>query len=648
MADAPLIPAPPPSWKLCDIDAMLRAGDHAALDELLDAALAASLVDRVGEGAYDDAWPGDLHGCTDAGPEGLARLRAWQVACPGSAHAHLAEAHYWFHWAYVYRGGGWAGSVSAAGWACAAACGTRVALSVLRALDRAPSMWAAPALLMQSVAAFGEPPWLGELMQQGKRRPEVLRDQVQADEAGADVDTMLAQSGLPAHELLDLPTVRPLSLPPAVQGKRVLRGATYWTHATLHVHPTLFFALRPCIWFMQPRWGGSHEKVRAFVASPACAHLGDVERSRLLHELWRDEYQGNTLDGEDEAAHVEKAMAHTRRVAAEARWPYHRWETLRWLAVSHYMLDQHPEALACLREAESHHPIDDDYALNTAIHVALDVDPQGHWLGEAALRSAQTYQSVAALVLRGYCELHGKLGVPRHEAAGRAWLQAVHEREPGSPAWDKVARAFWRAEHMAEAFDVLVLGRDAGGERCAYTLGLFHEDGLHGHTDAAEAMRCYTEAAQAGSAEAAHRLAGLLHAQGGGAAGQAVHWMQRAHDLGHDEALPRLLMFLGDLDDRQLRPEQVSLVRDHAEAGHATAMAAWSRWLSDSTNKTLYDYGESVRWMLGALAMAPDDTYVRNVFEQCHQDGFLSRLLYRLHRRQVKPHQIPGADNLMV
>lgn len=162
------IPSVPSPWKICDVDALLRAGEHATLDRLFDEALAASFHDRAAEERYHGALPADLEGCTGAGAEGLARLRAWQAARPQSAHAWLCEAHYWFHWAYEYRGSGWAGSVTDLGWTCAHACATHAAVSAMRSLEREATLWNATALMMQSVSAFDEPDWLTELVRSGQ------------------------------------------------------------------------------------------------------------------------------------------------------------------------------------------------------------------------------------------------------------------------------------------------------------------------------------------------------------------------------------------------------------------------------------------------------------------------------------------------
>ncbi len=426
-----LIPPPPSPWKICDIDALLRAGDYDALDAQLDAALAASFDSRDAEERYHGALPADLSGCTEAGTEGLARLRAWQSARPQSAHAWLCEAHYWYHWAYEYRGGGWADSVTQLGWACAHACATRTAVAALRALALAPTMWSAPALLVQSVSAFGEPDWLEKLVQQRRWPVTELGDQWPWEEDTREaLLAMLARSGLRHDERIACPTEFPEALPSAMDGKKLRTGTAYWMRATLHIHPRLFFVLRQFVWFMQPRWGGSHDRVRAFIASDACAHLSEVEKDRLRHEIWRDEYLENEVDEDDEAEDVRRWMAETRQRADAALHPYHRWEALYWMAKGHYMRDDYPQAYALLQEAERHHPIDDNRAMVIAQYLALRLDPQGHWFGQAIARAAEAYECTAALVrpARLRARRGARRGLAGSGAPARAGLAGL---EPG-------------------------------------------------------------------------------------------------------------------------------------------------------------------------------------------------------------------------
>lgn len=661
MTTPPIPPAPSP-WKICDVDALLRAGEHATLDRLFDEALAASFHDRAAEERYHAALPADLQGCTGAGAEGLVRLRAWQAARPQSAHAWLCEAHYWFHWAYEYRGNGWAGSVTDLGWTCAHACATHAAVSAMRALEREPTLWNATALMMQSVSAFDEPEWLTELVRSGRGHEGPLAHDMPIEDMAAETRekllAMLARSGIQAHERIDCPSTAPPALPSPMQGKKMLSGKQYWMHATMQIHPRLFFFLRQCIWFMQPRWGGSHDRVRAFIASPACAHLDEVEKDRLRHEIWRDEYAENEIDGDDDPEDLRLWIAATRQRATEALHPYDRWETLYWISSAHYGRDAVPQALACLKEAEAHWPIDDDEAMARAVRFACEVEPHdASWLGQAIVRSAHAGKCTAAMILHGYCSLKGVLGFVPNATAGEAWLDAARRHAPGSLAWNKVAYALRWGGREADAFELATMGLAAGGNSCDYLLGLFHEEGVHVAPDLRKAIPYFRETAEAGGNMGAYKL-GYACYQLGQATDEpverarllreAVEAAGKAHDMGHTEGLESMLMFAGELEDIAARHDYIEFVREHAQQGNAIAMAAMSSLLADSSDKKFYDYRESVRWIMGAQAVAPDIDYVKNVTKNTHQDGFLASTLYKLTRRQIKAHEIPGADNAMV
>lgn len=659
MNPTPPVPSP---WKVCDVDALLRAGDYATLDRLFDQALAASLHDRAAEERYHDALPADMKGCTDAGADGLARLRAWQAVSPHSAHAWLCEAHYWYHWAYEYRGSGWSGTVTELGWACAHACGTHVAVCALRALEREPTLWSAPALLMQSVAAFEQPEWLSELVRSARAPAgELVHDlpfEGMPPDTREELLTMLARSGLRADERIACPQQLPSALPSPMQGKKLLGSTQYWMHATMQLHPRLFFFLRNCIWFMQPRWGGSHDRVRAFIASPACAHLDDIEKDRLRHEIWRDDYPDDKVDGDDDPEDVRKWIEATRQRAGEALFPSHRWEAFYWIASSHYRRDELPQALAALKEGESHWHINDDRAMAMAMRLSRQLEPDdASWLGQAIVRSANAWDCPAAMILHGYFSLHGLLGFVPDERAGTGWLDAVRTRAPGTLAWNQVAWALRHGGHEADAFALATMGHEAGGDSCDYLLGLFHEDGVHVAPDLKHAIAYYRMVAEAGGNMGAYKLgyacynAGVATREPAERARlllDAVEAAGKAHELGHTEGLESMLMFIGELEDTAARHRYLPVVREHAQRGDAIAMATMSALLGDSTDKKLYDYRESVRWLMGAQAVAPESDYVKNVTAVRHQDGFIASALYKLTRRQIKAHEIPGADNAMV
>ncbi|MBJ9915750.1 DUF4034 domain-containing protein [Burkholderia cenocepacia] len=659
-ASADLIPPATSRWFICDVDALLRAGEFAALDAQLDAALAASFDDRIAEGRYVDALPADVQSCLDAGAEGLARLRAWQAANPRSAHAWLCEAHYWHHWAYEYRGGGWAETVTEAGWIGAHACATLTLVAALRALALAPTMWSAPMVIFTSVSSFGEPEWLAQLVRE--RRWPVTELQLNAgadDEAThAELQQMFARSGLNPDVPVACPPAFPDALPGPVQGKKLRKEKWYWMEATLHVHPKLFFPMRTFIWYMQPRWGGSHDHIRAFVASDACAHLDAVEKDRLLHEIWRDDYAGNTLDANDDEDDARHAMTATLARAQAALHPYHRWETLHWLAYSHFKRSEYEQAYARLQEAERNEPIDDNRAMAMGLRLALGLDPQGDWLPRAIERASDARACTSAMILRGYAHRTGTFGFARDDARGDAWLEAARENEPGSLAWNQIATAFeYENRRPADALAICKLGYEAGGDSCGYLLGCFYKDGTHVEADPYRAAHYFRESMEAGGNMAAYRLGYTYHHIGQTSTdraervrmqAEAVEAARKAHEMGHTDGLECMLMFIGDIEDYPSRHRYVDELRRHAEAGHPAAMAALSFFLADINDKSLYDYRESVRWIMGAQAIAPDDEYVQNITRVSHEDGMLGKLRYKLQRKQIKAHEIPGADNAMV
>jgi len=657
---ADLIPPAKSRWFICDVDALLRAGEFAALDAQLDAALAASLTDRTAEALYVDALPADVQPCLDAGAEGLARLRAWQAANPRSAHAWLCEAHYWHHWAYEYRGGGWAETVTEAGWICAHACATLTIVAALRALVLAPTMWSAPKVIFTSVSSFGEPEWLTQLVRE-RRWPVTelhLNAGAEDDATHAELQRMLARSGLNPDVPVACPAEFPDALPGPVQGKKLRKEKWYWMEATLHIHPTQYFSMRTFIWYMQPRWGGSHDHVRAFVDSDACAHLDAVEKDRLRHEIWRDEYYGNTLDADDDEDDARRAMAATLARAKAALHPYHRWETLHWLAHSHFMRSEYEQAYARLQEAERNEPISDNHALAMGLRLMLDLDPQGTWLTGAIERASDARACTSALILRGYAHRTGTFGFAKDDARGAAWLEAARVNEPGSLAWNQLASAMRdEGRRPADAVALCELGYAAGGDSCDYLLGCFYDEGMHVTRDLYRAAHYYRESMTDDGNMAAYKL-GYAYFHIAGASKdeaermrmqvEAVEAARKAHEMGHSQGLETMLMFIADVDDLPSRHRYVDELRRHAEAGHPSAMAALSSILADSRDKSLYNYRESVRWIMGAQAIAPDDAYVRNITRLRHEDGMLGKLLYKLHRKQIKAHEVPGADNAMV
>ena len=653
------IPVPAPAPDPCDIGALLAAQRHDELEKALRQACDKSFESRDGEDFYTKRLSNFNRALEKENAPNLEQIRAWQAAVPESGHAHLIEAHHWYHWAYVYRSGGPASSVTHEGWICAKAANMNLCVAVLRALELDPRLWAAPAIMMQGIASFGEPEWLTGLLLTG-RSDVVSVGYALGDEDEAvqqELAAMLAQSGMAIDERLALPSLRPAALPAPVQGKKRSKGPHYWMEAALHIHPRLFFFLRLYIWFLQPRWGGSHDRIRAFVASPHCAHLDAVEKDRLLHEIWRDDHQHRYMDTSSDPEEAEQAIQASRQRAAQALHPYHRYEALAWLACSHNYMQLHKEALEFLKQAQAEHPLDNDIVMQIGEGRALTQEPASTWLAQAVCRSAEARHTVTAQILYGYFAMRGLQGFACDPAIGKAWLDAAFQADPQADHFHEVAAIYFDAGMLREAFDVFQAGHDRGSQRCANALADMYEAGQHVERDAQKAMHYYGEAMQQGDGQAALSLARMHEdmAQSTSVGEEITHHdaaaiaaVLRAHELAHDSALDASFKYIAKARSLHIRRKHLEWVKQHADAGHAIAMAALANILGTYEDTDLYNNRESIRWLMGAQAIAPDDDYVQDTEAFLCGKGWVSRWLYRLKRSRIGAHEIPGTDNAMV
>ena len=653
------LPIRVPEADPCDISGLLSAQRHDDLDKALNEAFDNTFVDREGETFYTDRLENFDRALHREGGPSLAQIRAWQAASPGSGHAHLLEAHYWFHWSYVYRGGGWASTVTNEGWVCAHAAIANMCVAALRALALDPRLWAAPVIMMHGVAAFGEPDWLTALVLTGRSRlTSVGYSLPEADEATRQQWTaMLARAGMAPDDRLQLPDQRPAALPAPVNGKKRSKSHHYWMEAALHIHPRLFLFLRQYIWFLQPRWGGSHDRIRSFVASAHCAHLDAVEKDRLLHEIWRDDHLNSFVDKATDPADAEQAIQATRRRAAEALHFYHRYETLAWLARSLNMLDRETEALECLKRAEAEYPIDDEIVMYCAQYLALKYEPESTWLAQAVCRSAEGGYTDSAQILYGYFALRGMQGFACDPAIGRAWLESGHRDAPKAMHFREIAQHFRMIGMFREAFDICQAGYDLGAPKSAQILGDMYEAGQHVEPDALKALQYYQEEMDKGDSYSA-LMVGWLHNELARSASNdeelahhergAITATLRAHEMDDNRALDKTFRYIAKATLIRIRHEHKDWVKRHADEGHPLAMAAWAGMLGTYEDKELYNQRESVRWLMGAQAIAPDDAYVQETEAFLRGTGWVSRFLYGLTRKRIRAHEIPGADNAMV
>ena len=670
------VPVPAPAPERCDISALLHAQRHDDLNKILREACEHSFETRAGEAFYTDRLDDFDRALRREGAPTLAHIKAWQAAAPSSGHACLIEAHYWHHWAHIYRGEAWS-VVTDEDRACANAALANQCLAVLRALALDPRLWAAPVVMMKSLAAFSEPSWLRESNRLSE--PEWLIGLLAAgtsdvtsarysyalpegDEAAHErLASGLARSGMALGDRLQVPADRPAVLPAFLPGKKGSEPHRYWMEVAFLIHPRLYIFLRQYVAFLRPSMDDHHAGVRRFLASERCAHLDAVETDRLMHEVWREEHQHCYANSQWEAKEAERALQAARRRAAEALHPYHRYEVLAWLARSLSLLDRETEALDCLKQAEAQHPIDDETVMQIGLLLALKHDAASTWLAQAVCRSAEGLHTVSAQILYGYFALRGLQGFTCDQAIGRAWMEAACRAGPREQHFRCVGVQFFEAEMMREAFELFQAGHDLGTAKCALELADMYEAGHHVEADAAKALRYYREAMEEGEGEdaaVAALNAAWLHTVMCESApsdevlaeheSAAIAAALRAHALQDDRALDRSFRYIANARTIRIRHEHMAWVERHAREGHAIAMAAWARMLGTPEDRKLYDLRESIRWLMGAQAVEPDDEYVQEVELALRGTGWMSKLSYHLTRRRIGAHEVPGTDSAMV
>ncbi|MBE9608295.1 DUF4034 domain-containing protein [Chitinilyticum piscinae] len=654
----PVYPEYTPPVSIADPLQLLRSGEYLELDRRLRAANAAALADRDAEARYTDWLYEECEPLLALGHEGLALLHAWQHALPESGHAWLLECWYWYHWAYEYRGSGWASSVTPLMWRAAHACSERMFVAGLRALERDPSLWMVPALILQGVSSFEESDWLRTLLHTGRQGEATLTLSAPDEaDARAELTDMLARSGIPIESRLLLPQQRPVALPEAYQGKKALRGKDYWLHATLSIHPRAFFILRRYVWFLQPRWGGSHERIAAFVASPQCAHLTDVERDRLLHEIWRDDFYEDFLQEDTDDDDAESWLAYTRERLDAALYSHHRQELCLWLMRSLTHRKRYDEAVAYARQAAELHPLEDEWAIEYAFWLTLrcDLDPQ--WIAGVIAASAHARKTVGACILYGHFASTGRYGVARDLAIGERWFAEVFARAPRHDMWRTLAQDLAQFERHEEVVQLCLMGDREHNPHCAVTLGYHYNNGLGVAADQDRACDYYRRAIEAGYAHAAYNLQLIYAERARQAAGPseraiwekgAIETMLRGIELNEPDLPAIYYGYMARLESAGLLDDYLPGLQRDADSGNPQAMVALAGIYGNKRNRRHHNYREGVRWLMGAEAIDPELPLLKEIDDEVFSYGWLASIRLGWTRSRIAPHELPGVDNRMV
>ncbi|MCP1107763.1 DUF4034 domain-containing protein [Serratia nevei] len=210
-------------------------------------------------------------------PDMLVQLQAWCASSPTSYHAHLLYGQAWESAVGKIRTSYCADYVEQAQWAGAQMARDHGLAAYLRAIALHPRPAMALHRMMRLGAYLGEPQWLLDLAQ-GK--DPCGHDALQAQwgpETWEGGLTLLKEYG---DSLVDIPAALPPDLPRRAAGE-LDDGKTYWLRLALMARPGDSDVLGDYLYFLYPRWGGSHAEMEAFIEGPICAGLSEHERDEL-------------------------------------------------------------------------------------------------------------------------------------------------------------------------------------------------------------------------------------------------------------------------------------------------------------------------------------------------------------------------------
>ncbi|WP_113626367.1 DUF4034 domain-containing protein [Pectobacterium peruviense] len=214
----------------------------------------------------------------------LSHLQAWVAARPESYHAHHLTGQYWENAAARIRTSNGGEYVEDDRWM-----GAELARDLgVAAYLRASALHQRPALtfsrLFRLTCYLGEPQWLGVLLQGGEPLTYTQRQ--------AQVEPELWEAGLQhlrnegAQALVELPVALPTPLP-AREEHEWEEPMHYWLRVTLATRPQDLSIRNECVYFLYPRWGGSHEIMTEFIDGPLCEALTEPERNSLrVTQCW--------------------------------------------------------------------------------------------------------------------------------------------------------------------------------------------------------------------------------------------------------------------------------------------------------------------------------------------------------------------------
>ncbi|WP_303636149.1 DUF4034 domain-containing protein [Stenotrophomonas tuberculopleuritidis] len=411
----------------------LQEQDYAALDALL--------------APHEQVWlegarrlPGirwrlrNLHEATLSLDERLQQAQRWVAAAPQSYYAHLSLGACWESAAGALRSADVAALVEDSQWLAAQLARDHAVHAYLQAIALSPR----PALALDGIkritSYLGEPDWLLALQagQAAESTVEALAGHY--PQAWPQALQLLSRFGMPLQALPD-------DLPPLLRGRSQEQfdaPLAYWMQRVLEQRPDDPSTLEDTLYYLYPRWGGSHEAMEDFIESGWCRGLDLAQRNALRwckEQDWMD-----ALPHRDDADAV---AAHERAYAQILDWHLERSvraQVLAQRASLRYHLGRSEDAQgdvqwdarhmqAVLEDLQQAWRLDRDVVL----HEGFSNLEACAWFAHVEGADALFAQVVAYAADEGDCALgllwagsaieHGLLGLTPDPARGQALLQ---------------------------------------------------------------------------------------------------------------------------------------------------------------------------------------------------------------------------------
>ena len=210
----------------------------------------------------------------------LSHLNTWIKYNPTSYHGHLLHGCYWEAAAARIRTSNGGEYVSDERWIGAQLARDLGLISYLRAISLHERPAYALRRMMRLTAYLGEPQWLHDLAYGREPYNYVqLQSEIEPETWSAGLRRLLDEGG----DLAFIPQELPSNLPV----REIEDVKAYWLNATLAVRPQDVGIRNEYLYFLYPRWGGSHEEMSAFIEGPICAALSKQERNLLwITKAW--------------------------------------------------------------------------------------------------------------------------------------------------------------------------------------------------------------------------------------------------------------------------------------------------------------------------------------------------------------------------